>query len=137
MSTVEESIDIDVPVSTAYRQWTQFESFPSFMDGIERVERLDARRLHWVAEIGGVRREWDAAITEEQADQRIAWKAIDQDGPDGIVSFQRLDEGRTRVKVQMDYEPKSVKELVGSVVGLDDRRVKEDLEAFKELVERR
>ena len=137
MSTIEESIDIDVPVSTAYGQWTQFESFPSFMDGVESVKHKDDTHLHWVAEIGGARREWDAEITEQHPDHRVAWKALDQDGPDGVVTFHMLDENRTRVMVQMDYEPHGLKETIGSTVGADDRRVKNDLASFKELVEDR
>lgn len=135
MSKIEESIDIEVSVSTAYGQWTQFESFPSFMDGVESVQQRDDTHLRWVAEIGGARREWDAEITEQHPDHRIAWKALDQDGPDGVVTFHKLDENRTRVMVQMDYEPQGLKESVGSMVGSDDRRVKSDLESFKELVE--
>jgi uncharacterized membrane protein len=137
MSTIEESIDIEVPVSTAYSQWTQFESFPRFMEGVEKVEQRDDTHLHWVAEVGGSRREWDAEITEQHADHRIAWKALDQDGPDGVVTFHKLDEGRTRVMVQMDYEPQGMKESLGSIAGSDSRRVRGDLEAFKEFIEER
>jgi uncharacterized membrane protein len=137
MSTIEESIDIEVPVSTAYGQWTQFESFPHFMEGVERVDQQDATHLHWVAEIGGTRREWDAEITEQHPDHRIAWKAIDQDGPDGVVTFHKLDESRTRVMVQMDYEPHGMVEKAGSIVGVDNRRVRGDLESFKEFIEER
>jgi uncharacterized membrane protein len=135
MTTIEQSIDIEVPVAVAYNQWTQFESFPQFMDGIERVDQKTDTQLHWVAEIGGTKREWDAEITEQHPDHRVAWKALDQDGPDGVVTFHKLDDARTRVMVQMDYEPEGMKESVGSLVGLDDRRVKKDLEAFKELIE--
>ncbi len=137
MKTIEESIEIDVPVSTAYNQWTQFESFPQFMEGVERVEQKDDKRLHWVAEIGGEKREWDAEITEQHPDHRVAWKAIDQDGPNGVVSFHKLDDARTKVMVQMDYEPDGMKESLGSVVGLDSRRVQADLESFKEFIESR
>jgi uncharacterized membrane protein len=135
MTTIEQSIDIEVPAAVAYNQWTQFESFPQFMDGIERVDQKTDTQLHWVAEIGGTKREWDAEITEQHPDHRVAWKALDQDGPDGVVTFHKLDDARTRVMVQMDYEPEGMKESVGSLVGLDDRRVKKDLEAFKELIE--
>jgi len=135
MTTIEQSIDLEVPVSVAYNQWTQFESFPQFMDGVERVDQKTDTQLHWVAEIGGSRREWDAEITEQHPDHRVAWKALDQDGPDGVVTFHKLDDSRTRVMVQMDYEPEGLKESAGSMVGLDDRRVKKDLEAFKEIVE--
>ena len=135
MTTIEESIEIDVPVSVAYNQWTQFEEFPRFMDGIERVEQKTDTRLHWVAEIGGTTREWDAEITEQHPDHRVAWKALGQDGPDGVVTFHRLDDARTRVMVQMEYEPEGLKQSVGSMVGADDRRVKADLESFKQLIE--
>jgi uncharacterized membrane protein len=137
MKTIEESIEIDVPVTTAYNQWTQFESFPQFMDGIERVEQKDDTRLHWVAEVGGQKHEWDAEITEQHADHRVAWKALDQPGPNGAVTFHKLDDTRTKVMVQMEYEPEGVKESVGSMVGVDSRRVKGDLESFKEFIERR
>lgn len=135
MKTIEESIDIDVPVSVAYNQWTQFESFPSFMSDIDRVEQKGDTQLHWVATIGGHTREWDAEITEQHADHRVAWKALDQDGPDGVVTFHRLDDARTRVMVQLDYEPDGLAESVGSMVGVGGRHVQADLESFKEMIE--
>jgi len=137
MKTIEESIEIGVPVSTAYNQWTQFESFPQFMDGVERVEQKDDTRLHWVAEIGGDKREWDAEITEQHPDHRVAWKALNQEGPNGVVTFHKLDDSHTKVMVQMEYEPEGMKESVGSAVGIDSRRVKGDLESFKEFIESR
>jgi uncharacterized membrane protein len=137
MKTIEESIEVQAPVTKAYNQWTQFESFPQFMDGIERVEQKDDKHLHWVAEVGGDKREWDAEIVEQHPDHRVAWRAIDQDGPNGVVTFHKLDEGRTKVMVQMAYEPEGVTESVGSFVGLDSRRVKGDLESFKEFIEGR
>jgi len=137
MKTIEESIEIDVPVAAAYNQWTQFESFPRFMDGVERVEQKDDTHLRWVAEVGGTKREWDAEITEQHPDHRIAWKALDQDGPNGVVTFHKLDESRTKVMVQMDYAPEGIKESVGSAAGMDSHRVKGDLESFKEFIESR
>ena len=137
MKTIEESIEIEVPVSTAYNQWTQFESFPQFMKGVERVEQKDDKNLRWVAEIGGETREWDAEITEQHPDHRVAWKALDQDGPNGVVTFHKLDEARTKVMVQMDYAPEGMKETVGSAIGLDSHRVKDDLESFKDFIESR
>jgi uncharacterized membrane protein len=134
---VEKTVEVDVPVNTAYNQWTQFESFPQFMDGVERVEQKDDKRLHWVAEIGGEKREWDAEITEQHPDHRVAWKALGQDGPNGVVTFHKLDDSRSKVMVQMEYEPEGMKEAVGSVVGFDSRRVKGDLESFKEFIESR
>ena len=137
MKTIEESIEIEVPVSTAYNQWTQFESFPQFMDGVERVDQKDDTRLHWVADIGGERREWDAEITEQHPDHRVAWKALEQEGPNGVVTFHKLHDSRTKVSVQMEYEPEGMKESMGSMVGIDSRRVKGDLESFKEFIESR
>jgi uncharacterized membrane protein len=137
VKTIEESIEIEVPVSTAYNQWTQFESFPAFMDGVERVEQRDDTRLHWVAEVGGQKHEWEAEITEQHPDHRIAWKALNEEGPNGVVTFHKLDESRTKLMVQMEYEPEGVKESVGSVLGLDSHRVKGDLESFKDFIESR
>ena len=137
MKTIEESIEVEVPVTTAYNQWTQFETFPQFMDGVESVKQKDDRLLHWVAEIGGEKREWDAEITEQHPDHRVAWKALDQDGPNGAVTFHKLDDSRSKIMVQMDYEPEGMKESVGSAVGLDSHRVKNDLESFKEFIESR
>jgi uncharacterized membrane protein len=137
VKTIEESIEVEVPVTTAYNQWTQFESFPRFMDGVERVEQKDDKRLHWVAEIGGEKREWEAEITEQHPDHRVAWRALDRYGPNGVVTFHKLDDSRSKVMVQMEYEPEGVKESVGSVVGFDSRRVKGDLESFKEFIESR
>ena len=135
MKTIEESIDVEVPVSVAYNQWTQFESFPSFMDGIARVDQLSDTTLHWVADVGGTTREWDAEITEQHPDHRVAWKAVDQPGPHGVVTFHKLDDARTRVMVQLDYEPEGLKESIGSLARADDRKVKGDLESFKDLIE--
>jgi uncharacterized membrane protein len=137
MKTIEESIEIEVPVATAYNQWTQFESFPQFMDGIERVDQKDDTRLHWVAQVGGEKREWDAEITEQLPDERIAWKAIGQDGPNGFVTFDKLDDARTRVQVRMNYDPEGMKESVGSAIGIDSGRVKGDLQSFKKFIEAR
>jgi len=137
MKTIEESIEIEVPVSTAYNQWTQFESFPKFMDGVERVEQKGDTQLHWVAKIAGEKREWDAEITEQHPDHRVAWKAVDQQGPNGVVTFHKLDDSRTKVMVQMEYEPQGMKESVGSAVGMDSHSVQSDLESFKAFIESR
>ena len=137
MTTVERHIDIDVPVRVAYDQWTQFEEFPTFMDGIESVTQIDDRRLHWVAEVGGARREWDAEITEQHPDHRIAWRSVDGTENAGVVTFHRLNDNQTRVMVQIEHEPESLVEKAGSALGFDDRRVKGDLQRFKDLVEAR
>ena len=107
------------------------------MDGVERVEQKDDTHLHWVAKIGGDKREWDAEVTEQHPDHRVAWKAIDQPGPNGVVTFHKLDEGHTKVMVQMEYDPEGMTESIGSFVGLDSHRVKGDLESFKEFIEGR
>ena len=137
MKTIEESIDIAVPVSTAYNQWTQFESFPQFMQGVDRVEQKGDTTLHWVADVGGQTREWDAEITEQHPDERVAWKAMGNEGPDGVVTFHELDDAHTKVMLQLAYEPEGAKESIGSAFGLDSRRVKSDLESFKEFIEER
>jgi uncharacterized membrane protein len=137
MSTIEQSIDVDVPVRTAYDQWTQFEEFPKFMEGVEEIRQVDDTHLHWRTKIAGKAKEFDAVITEQTPDQRIAWTS--EDGPEhaGVVTFHRLGEGQTRVMVQMDYEPQGAAEKVGDALGLVKRRVKGDLERFKELIEDR
>ena len=137
MPTIEESVEVNVPVRTAYNQWTQFEEFPTFMEGVEQVQQLDDTHLHWVAEVAGQRREWDAEITEQEPDQRIAWRATDGKPNGGVVTFHRLDDARTKIMLQMDYETEGVVEGVGSAVGADDRRVQGDLGRFKELIESR
>ena len=135
MSRISESIDVNVPVSKAYNQWTQFEEFPRFMEGVERVQQLDDTHLRWVAEIGGKKHEWDAEITEQKPDQRVAWKATEGKGNSGVVTFEPLGDNQTRATVEMEYEAEGLVESLGSAVGADDRRVKGDLERFKELVE--
>ncbi len=137
MATVEQSIEVNVPVRIAYDQWTQFEDFPKFMEGVESVTQLDDTHLHWVAEIGGQRHEWEAEITEQRPDERIAWRATDGKDNAGVVTFHRLDDNHCKVMVQLDWEPEGVVESVGATAGQDDRQVKGDLERFKELIESR
>jgi len=137
MSTIEESIDVGVPVRTAYDQWTQFEQFPTFMEGVKTVTQLDDTRLHWTAEIAGVEREWDAEITEQHPDERVAWTSTTGTKNAGAVTFHRLDEGRTRVMLQLEVEPDNLTEKVGDVLGFVRRRVTGDLERFKEMIEAR
>jgi uncharacterized membrane protein len=137
MAMVEQSIEVDVPVTTAYNQWTQFEDFPQFMEGVESVSQTDDTHLHWAAEIAGNREEWEAEITEQRPDERVAWRAIAGRGNSGVVTFQPLGEARTRVDVQMEYEVEGLTEKLGSAVGADDRRVKGDLERFKQFIENR
>ncbi len=137
MSTIKESIEVNVPVNTAYNQWTQFEEFPKFMEGVESVTQLDETHLRWVAEIGGQRREWQAEITEQVPDQRIAWKATEGNDPDGVVTFQSVGQDETQVTVEMTFKPEGVVEQLGSAIGSDSRQVKGDLERFKKLIESR
>jgi uncharacterized membrane protein len=137
MSTIEQSIEVNVPLQTAYNQWTQFEDFPRFMEGVEEIRQLDDTHLHWVAEVGGQRHEWDAEVTEQKPDERVAWKNTDGKENAGVVTFHRLDEGKTRIMVQLDWLPEGIVEKVGDAIGASDRRVKGDLERFKELVESR
>jgi uncharacterized membrane protein len=136
MAEVEESVDVEVPVSTAYNQWTQFEEFPQFMDNVESVRQLDDTHLHWVAAVGGRRHEWDAEITYQDPDNHIAWRSTDGKTNSGSVRFEPLGDERTRIKVRIDYKLEGV-EAVGAAVGVDDRGVRADLNRFKELVERR
>jgi uncharacterized membrane protein len=135
MANVTESVDVGVPISTAYNQWTQFEQFPRFMEGVERVEQLTDDRLHWVAEIGGKRAEWYAKITEQHPDDRVAWTAEAGKGMSGVVSFNQVDADRTRVTAQIEWQPEGVMEEVGAALGFDDRQVKEDLDRFRDLME--
>jgi uncharacterized membrane protein len=137
METIRESVEIDVPVQTAYNQWTQFEEFPRFMEGVESVKQLDDTHVLWNAEIGGQRREWRAEIVEQEPDRKIAWRAENDNGPNGVVEFEPLGEERTLVTVEIAYEPEGLTEQLGSKVGIDSRQVKEDVERFKNLVETR
>jgi uncharacterized membrane protein len=137
MSTVHESIEIDAPVRAAYDQWTQFESFPDFMEGVKEVSQIDDTRLHWVAEIAGKQEEWQAEITEQVPDHRIAWRSVSGNGNDGSVTFESLDSARSRVTVGFEHEAEGLVEKVGSALGLDNRRVRGDLERFRDLVEAR
>jgi len=137
MASVESSIDVNVPVTTAYNQWTQFEEFPEFMEGVEFVTQIDETHLRWAAEVGGEREEWDAEITEQTPDQRIAWKATGGKQNAGVVTFHRLDDMTTKVTLQMDWEPEGMKEKAGAMLGRDEAQVKADLERFKKFIESR
>ena len=137
MARIEESIEVDVPITTAYNQWTQFEEFPRFMEGVESVTQLDNTHVRWVAEIAGKKHEWDAEITHQEPDSRVAWRATDGKDNSGAVTFQPLGAERTKVEVQMSYETEGLVEKVGSAIGVDDQRVKKDLGRFKELIEGR
>jgi uncharacterized membrane protein len=137
VQTIEQSIEVNVPVSTAYNQWTQFEEFPQFMEGVESVTQSDDTHLRWVAEFAGKRHEWDAEITEQKPDERVAWRSLDGKTNAGVVTFHRIGDNTTRVMVQMDWQPEGMVEKAGAAAGADDRRVSGDLERFKELIESR
>ncbi|MFC5835664.1 SRPBCC family protein [Nonomuraea insulae] len=135
MSTIEHSEDVAVPVRVAYNQWTQFESFPEFMDGVESVKQIGDTRTAWVAEIAGVRREFEAEITEQHPDERIAWRSEDKPHHAGVVTFHRIDDDTTRVTLQMEYDPEGFVETAGDWLQLVRLRVVGDVKRFKTFVE--
>jgi len=137
VSNIEKSIDVNVPVRTAYNQWTQFDDFPRFMEGVREVRQLDDKRLAWRAEIGGKEKSWEAEITEQIPDARIAWRSRAGARNGGVVTFHRIDDDTTRVMLQLDYDPEGVVENVGDALGVASARVRGDLERFKEFIEQR
>ena len=137
MSSIEESIELSVPVSTAYNQWTHFEEFPRFMDSVQEVKQLDDTHLHWRASVAGKPKEWDAEITEQIPDQRIAWRSTSGVKNAGVVTFHKLADNRTKVMLQMDYQPDTVNEKIGDVLGAVKLTAKGNLRRFKDLVEGR
>ena len=137
MESVEKTIEIDAPVQKVYNQWTQFEEFPKFMEGVEEVKQLDDKRLHWVAEIGGKRKEWNAEIFEQIPDQRIAWRSTTGAKNSGMVNFIPLGENRTEVSLKLNYSPEGVTEHVGDMLGVVSRRVEGDMKRFKEFLQSR
>ncbi len=137
MATTQESIDVNVPVRTAYNQWTQFESFPQFMEGVDEVRQLDDKHLHWKARIGGRLQEWDAEIDEQIPDQKVAWHSTSGDTNAGVVTFNYLEPSKTRILLAIDYAPQGPVESTGAALGVVSRRVKSDLERFKHFIEER
>jgi uncharacterized membrane protein len=137
MASIEKSIVVNVPVRVAYNQWTQFEEFPRFMEGVESVRQLDDKRLHWRATVAGKVKEWDAEISEQRPDERIAWTSRSGARNAGVVTFHRLDDDRTKLMLQLDYEPEGAVESVGDAVGVVSGRVAADLNRFKEFIESR
>jgi uncharacterized membrane protein len=137
MSTTTASVDVNRPIDVVYNQWTQFESFPEFMEGVERIEQRDDTHLHWVIKVGGITREFDATVTEQHPEERVAWKS--DSGPDhaGVVTFHRLDDDKTRVTTQMDVDPEGFVENVADKLGILKARVSSDLERFKKFIESR
>ncbi|MDO8614113.1 MAG: SRPBCC family protein [Dehalococcoidia bacterium] len=137
MGSIEKSIEVDVPVTTVYNQWTQFEEFPRFMEGVQEVRQLDDSRLYWKADVGGRDKEWHARIIEQVPDQRIAWQSEQGAQNGGQVTFEPVDGSRTRITLNMQYEPDDFVESAGNVLGFVSRRVQSDLERFKEFIETR
>jgi uncharacterized membrane protein len=137
MASVTKSIDVHVPISQAYNQWTQFETFPQFMGGVDEIKQLDDRHLHWKVNVGGQEREFDAEVTEQHPDERVAWKSTDGKTHAGVVTFHKLNDAETRVTVQLEWQPEGVAEKAGALVGVDDRQVSKDLDKFKLFIENR
>ncbi len=137
MAQVQESIDVAVPVRTAYNQWTQFEDLPNFMEGVKYVHQLSDTRLEWDAEIAGREKKWEAQITQQVPDQKVAWSSIEGARNAGVVTFHPIDTSRTRVMLQMDVEPDGPVESAGASLGFLQRQVKGDLERFKRFIESR
>ena len=136
-TTIERSIEVAVPASAAYNQWTQFEDFPKFMTGIKAVRQIDDKTLEWTAKLLGREQSWMAEISEQVPDQRIAWHSTSGQPNSGMVSFQRMDDNTTRVTLELEWDPEGVLENVGDILGFDDRQVRGDLERFKESIEGR
>ena len=137
MSLIEKSIEINLPVRTAYNQWTQFEEFPKFMEGVRQVKQLDDKHLHWKADVGGKEKEWDAEITEQIPDERIAWRSREGAKNAGVVTFHRHSDSKSKVMLQMEYDPQGVVEHAGDAAGVVSQRVLGDLERFKQYIESR
>jgi uncharacterized membrane protein len=135
MESIEKTIEVDVPVNKVYHQWTQFEEFPEFMEGVEEVRQLDDRHLHWVAEMGGKKKEWDAEIYEQVPDQRIAWRSTTGTRYGGKVDFLPKDPNRTRVTLKMDYEPEGILEHAVDALDVVSRQVEGNLERFKAFIQ--
>ena len=137
METIERTIDVDRPVGTVYNQWTQFEEFPAFMEGVVEVRQLDAERLHWVADVAGRRKEWEAEIIRQEPDQVIAWTGFGDADNAGAVTFEPLGDNRTRINLRLEFEPEGAVEEIGTKLGVVERRVAGDLERFRTFLEER
>jgi uncharacterized membrane protein len=137
MALIEKSVEVNVPVRTAYNQWTQFEEFPKFMEGVTQVKQLDNTHLHWKAQIAGKEKEWDAVITGQRPDELIAWKSTEGASNAGVVTFHRLSDQKSKVRLEMDYEPEGVIENLGEAIGAVSLRIEGDLERFKTFIEER
>ena len=137
MESLQKDFEINVPVRAVYNQWTQFEEFPHFMEDVEEVQQIDDTHLHWRASVGGKEKEWDSEITEQVPDRVIAWRSISGAPNAGRVTFEPTGAERTRVRLQMDYEPETAVEKVGDALGVMSRKIDKTVEDFKEYLERR
>ncbi|YCK84075.1 SRPBCC family protein [Arthrobacter sp. D3-18] len=133
---VNKTIMVNVPVSTAYRQWTKFEEFPHFMGGVERVTRLSDDRLEWVAEIAGVHRRWEAKIVQQDVDRAVAWAAVEGAKNAGWVDFKEAGPSQTSLHLSLEYEPHGVLEFLGDKLHIVERQAESDLKKFKEYIEK-
>jgi uncharacterized membrane protein len=138
MPQIIETVDVNVPVTVAYNQWTQFESFPHFLDEVVSITQIDDTHNHWVVNVGGAEREFDAEITEQHPDERVAWRSVGGETEHaGVVTFHKLDQNTTRVTAQIDWDPQGLLEKLGSLVGAGSHAVKKDLDNFKKFIEGR
>jgi uncharacterized membrane protein len=137
MSAIDKSIVVNRPIKQVYNQWTQFESFPQFMEGVKEVRQIDNKRVHWHAEIAGVDREWDAEIRRQVPDQQISWRSVNGPRVTGVVMFEPVGAEQTRVMLRMDYEADGVLDKIGDIIGAIERRIEGDLERFKNFIEQR
>ena len=137
METIEKTIEVDAPVKRVYNQWTQFEEFPRFMEGVEQVKQLDDKHLHWVADIAGKKKEWDAEITQQIPDERIAWRSMSGSTNAGVVNFKSKDQDHTVITLKMSYEPEGAMENMGDALGFFSRRVEGDLKRFRDFIQTR
>ena len=137
METIQKTIEVEAPLSKVYNQWTQFEDFPQFMEGVEQVKQLDDKHLHWVAEVGGKTKEWDAEIVDQVPDQRISWRSTSGARNSGVVNFRPKGQDHTMVTLEMYYEPEGALEKTGDALGLISKKVEGDLKRFREFIQKR
>jgi uncharacterized membrane protein len=137
MQTIEKSIEVDAPIKQVYNQWTQFEDFPRFMEGVEEVRQTDDKHLHWVAKVGGRKKEWDAEIVEQVPDERISWRSISGTPNSGVVHFRPTDHEHTQITLKLSYEPETMMEKIGGALGVTSGRVEADLRHFKDFIQQR
>jgi len=137
METIEKTIEVEAPVSKVYNQWTQFETFPEFMEGVEQVKQLEDKHLHWTAEIAGQKKEWDTEIVEQVPDERIAWKSTSGPHNSGVIHFRPKDANHTIITLKVNYEPESALEKADDALGVFSRRVEGDLNRFRDFIQHR